>query len=398
MKSFVEFLVDRDPYLLQEYIELSEANWAKYGIPLAMAAAGGAAQAGTPTELQQRQAYNKLLAGRPQDAKSQEELEKMLWAKGLTIDQFLKQIEPNPNKIDATTKLYNADLDTTKLRKNTPTEHEDNYTPNEILFKKVVNPHDLIRMGQTNKDKFDLDFATLPNDNPNDKGFATFKTRFNSPVLLYVVDDKAMNRVVPGAAAYNIATENPDTKEIIETIFLRKSAFKRLPSGNDLGELTKDGWESTVHELRHGTQHKQNVDPDKRGAGIGTSRFDYDDYMHIPLEMGVRLAATKNLMSPQTILDATKDNNFHSKIANIILQKTRGNEKELMKTIMNAEGPYKLTLDYIKNKIKAMDGDVTSLFDFYDSLAPNRKATFMQQLIDNYDTVVKNQVRQPANL
>jgi hypothetical protein len=402
MKSFVEFLVERDPDLLLECIaindELTEANWAKYGLPLALAALGGGAKAHTPTELQRTKDYEKQLAGRPQDATSEKELYNMMWAQGKTLDDILGKVKRSrgekfdDKEVNLQNTLDRLDLPTA-FRKNVPIEHENEYIPGEILFKKVVNPLDYIRSVQGDQEKFDKDYENLK-DNPNDTGFATFKNKFGKQVLLMVVKPNALKRVVPGAGGYQTMTRNPDTGEYISTIVLPENLFKTLPSGNSIGELTPDGKAILAHELRHATQEGLNV-PEGEGQ---TGSSDIDKYMHDPQEMGVRLAAIKNFMSPSTILRLTKNDPRHQEAANKILQKTGQDEKALLDMIMNPKGENADTLYYIRDRLKTINLDVYSLIKFYDSLTTPRKANFMKKLLDNYDHVVRSASQKPDTL
>jgi hypothetical protein len=392
MKNFIEFLAEKDPALLQEYIylaSLSENSWHKYLLPL-MLGAQATAQAGTPTELKQRQDYNQSLKD-PRNSRNEKELHSRMFTQGITVDDLVGRkfswSKTDRNK-DTMTKLDRLDLPDA-MRKGIPSEHEEEYKQEDILFKKVINPYDYIRSTQHDKEKFDRDYQKLNTDNPNDKGFSTFKHKFNNQVLMYVVKANALSRVEPGASGYHTVTINPDTGKKIEMIVLPDTAFKTLPSGNSLGELTDDGTALLAHELRHGTQRSENVPVGK----YQTDNSNYHHYMHDPMEIGVRLAATKNLMSPDTILRLTKNYPKHQEIAKNILQKASESEKELMKMIMNPEGENANTLHFIRDRLKVINKDVDSLFQFYDTLKGAEKANFMKQLIDNYDNVVKNNTK-----
>jgi hypothetical protein len=60
---------------------------------------------------------------------------------------------------------------------------------------------------------------------------------------------------------------------------------------------------------------------------------------------------------------------------------------------MNPEGENANTLHFIRDRLKVINKDVDSLFQFYDTLKGAEKANFMKQLIDNYDNVVKNNTK-----
>lgn len=395
MRNFIEFLVDRDPALLLELYESGDLlfevnpNWYKYLMPL-MLGTQAAVTAGTPTELDQRKDYNNALQ-RPQDSRTEKELYKRMFTQGLSIDDFSSDVKRSRHDREGKIFTQTDQLDLpTGMRRNVPSAHGEEYKENDILFKKVINPYDYIRSGQQDKEKFDRDYQKLSLDNPNDKGFATFKHKFNNQVLMYIVKKKAIEKVMPDAEGYHTITTNPETGERIPMIVLPDTAFKRLPSGNDPGELTEDGKRLLAHELRHATQRFENV-PEDRGQ---TEKSDIDHYMHDPVEMGVRLAATKNFMSPETILRLTKNDPKHQAAAQEILKKAGGSEKELMKMIINPEGTYANTLHFIRDRLIVINKDVGTLFMFYDYLKGQRKANFMQELLDNYDNVVHQKIGQ----
>ena len=391
--TFAEYLQYRDPVLYDEL--LNEVNLKQLGLSalttLGLMGNPYNTQAGTPTELKQRQDYNNALQ-RPQDSRTEKELYKRMFTQGLNIDDFSSEVKRSRHDREGKIFAQTDQLDLpTGMRRNVPSEHGEEYKENDILFKKVINPYDYIRSGQQDKEKFDRDYQKLGLDNPNDKGFTTFKHKFNNQVLMYIVKEKAIEKVMPDTEGYHTITTNPETGERIAMIVLPDTAFKRLPSGNDPGELTEDGKRLLAHELRHATQRFENV-PEDRGQ---TEKSDIDHYMHDPVEMGVRLAATKNFMSPETILRLTNNDPKHQAAAQEILKKAGGSEKELMKMIMNPEGTYANTLHFIRDRLKVINKDVGTLFLFYDYLKGQRKANFMQELLDNYDNVVKNDTKTP---
>ena len=149
MKNFVEFLAERDPNLLQEYIDLaslSENAWYKYLLPL-MLGTQATTQAGTPTPKQVDVAAEDRYQD-PTQSKDEKQLYKRMAFGGHTIDDILKQekksreerIANMQNKVTAAKLPQN-------FRPGIALNHiEDNYKPEEILFRKIVNPYEIIKV------------------------------------------------------------------------------------------------------------------------------------------------------------------------------------------------------------------------------------------------------------
>lgn len=166
---------------------------------------------------------------------------------------------------------------------------ESQYSKNEILVKKQVIPSNLIRSVQKNPEKWDRDIANLQQPGSQDIGFATHKDFMDKPITMYVVTDESLKRVYPDAGAYASFKDN--------YIVMPKSAFTELPTATSDGKLNKWGADTLAHELRHTTQ-KGDAPKERwqnQKGSIATPE-GYHQYMHDPREMGVRLAAIKNLL------------------------------------------------------------------------------------------------------
>ena len=186
-----------------------------------------------------------------------------------------------------------------------PANHPENeYKADEIIIKKQIIPKDFIRAAQTNPEKWDRDFQNLqkPGTMPSkyhtgsqwkDIGFATHKDFLDKPITIYVVTDEALKRLYPYAGAY--ASSRGDY------IVMPKNSFTELPTATSDGKLTKDGAETLAHELRHTTQkgiipQERLQDPNLPGKYTDLTSPISKRYFKDPREMGVRLAAIKNLL------------------------------------------------------------------------------------------------------
>lgn len=288
---------------------------------------------------------------------------------------------------------------------------EDKYKPDEILIKKEIIPKNLIRNAQTDPEKWDRDFDKLQNPDFNrDIGFATIKHYFTQPVTMYVVKEKAMERVRPGAGAY----------VIWKSVFMPDIAFEVLPTATSDGKLTKIGAEILSHELRHTTQ--KGIVPAEREYHNAPAKGSFGDmhsergilYMQHPKEMGVRLAALKNLIDKKTfktIANSADDKTY----ANIMVDLLPKDEKTIIRFIFNENEWVDYTIDQmskeydltsnksfdlkkhlqkvalnIVEKLKFMNHDVDSIFKFYNTLDLQNKKKYLDELISVYDQVVKN--------
>jgi len=181
---------------------------------------------------------------------------------------------------------------------------ENTYKADEIIIKKQIIPKDFIRAAQPNPEKWDRDFQNLqkPGTMPSqyhtgsqfkDIGFATHKDFFDTPVTMYVVTDEALKRVYPDAGAYASFQDG--------YVVMPKKSFTELPTASSDGKLTKNGAETLAHELRHTTQkgkapQERWQDPNLPGSYNDMTSPKSKKYYQDPMEMGVRLAAIKNLL------------------------------------------------------------------------------------------------------
>jgi len=276
---------------------------------------------------------------------------------------------------------------------------ENKYKDDIVAIKEVI-PINYIRMAQKNKEKFDKDYANLKNPTNDDIGFATNKEKFNKPIRMIVITDEAMNKEDANAFA------TIDHKGSV--IVMRKSSFIELPSKTSIGKLTPRGIESLAHELRHTTQDISKT-PQSRGQKTASS---YKHYMHDPREMGVRIAAIKNLISSKTISDYLGNDPVSQAIKMSLPQ----DEKQILNLILNNDlwekqiiyqernNPkvqqieIEQKINYIIERIKLLNHDADSLIDLYQSLDTEEKQNYMKEILQNYDKVVQNKPNYPREL
>jgi len=228
------------------------------------------------------------------------------WLK-INYPEFLNE-QDNSIKPWMTSPVYNpiAKKPSTIATPNAPDSwHPENtYKANEIIIKKQIIPKDFIRAAQPNPEKWDRDFQNLqkPGTMPSqyhtgsqfkDIGFATHKDFFDTPVTMYVVTDEALKRVHPDAGAYASFQGG--------YIVMPKKSFTELPTASSDGKLTKYGVNTLAHELRHTTQkgeapQERWQDPNLPGSYNDVTSPKGKKYYQDPREMGVRLAAIKNLL------------------------------------------------------------------------------------------------------
>ena len=275
---------------------------------------------------------------------------------------------------------------------------ENKYKDNILSIKEVM-PINYIRMAQKNKEKFDKDYENLQKPGDDDLGFATDKEKFNKPIRMIIITDEAMNKT----GGNTLAFATTDHKGSV--IVMRKSSFIELPSKTSIGKLTPEGIEFLAHELRHTTQDNSKV-PKSRKQKTASS---YKHYMHDPREMGVRIAAIKNLISSKTISDYLGNDPVSQAIKMSLPQ----DEKQILNLILNndlwekqiiqnnpklQQKEIEQKINYIIERIKLLDSDADSLIDLYRSLNPEEKQNYMKEILQNYDKVVQNKPNYPREL
>jgi hypothetical protein len=186
---------------------------------------------------------------------------------------------------------------------------------------------------------------------------------------------------------------------------MRKSSFIELPSKTSIGKLTKDGIESLAHELRHTTQDVGKVPESRRY----NDNLGYKHYMHDPVEMGVRIAAIKNLISSKTISDYLGNDPVSQAIKMSLPQ----DEKQILNLILNndlwekqiiqnnpklQQKEIEQKINSIIERIKLLNSDADSLVDLYRSLNPEEKQNYMKEILQHYDKVVQNKPNYPREL
>jgi hypothetical protein len=276
---------------------------------------------------------------------------------------------------------------------------ENKYKDDIVAIKEVI-PIDYIRMAQKNKEKFDKDYANLKNPTNDDIGFATNKEKFNKPLRMIIITDEGMNKKLGDTLGF--ATTDHKGSVIV----MRKSSFIELPSKTSIGKLTPEGLETLAHELRHTTQDSSKTpESRKQRRDLG-----YKHYMHDPREMGVRIAAIKNLTTINpTILDYLGNDPVSQAIKMSLPQ----DEKQILNLILNndlwekqiIQNNPKLEqieieqkINYIIERIKSLDSDASSLINLYRSLNPEEKQNYMKEILQNYDKVVQNKPNYPREL
>jgi len=276
---------------------------------------------------------------------------------------------------------------------------ENKYKDDIVAIKEVI-PINYIRMAQKNKEKFDKDYANLKNPTNDDIGFATNKEKFNKPLRMIIITDEGMNKKLGDALGF--ATTDHKGSVIV----MRKSSFIELPSKTSIGKLTPEGLETLAHELRHTTQDSSKTPESRKQRRDGS----YKHYMHDPREMGVRIAAIKNLTTINpTILDYLG----YDPVSQAIKMSLPQDEKQILNLILNndlwekqiIQNNPKLEqieieqkINYIIKRIKSLDSDASSLINLYQSLNPEEKQNYMKEILQNYDKVVQNKPNYPREL
>jgi hypothetical protein len=394
--TFVEYLQYRDPVLHDEL--LNEVNLKQLGLSalttLGLMGNPYNTQAGTPTSKQINTAAEDNYKD-PIKSKDEDQFNRRMAFGGHKLDNIFNKKKSTQNRATDMKNRANT-IQPQNFRSGVSLNHiEDNYKPEEILFRKIVNPYEIIKSNIPDPEKFEKDYNNLKS-NPNDIGFTMNKdSLMNNRVLLVIVTDKAMKRVASGAEGYagKMSTlEDPDTN--IRTIFLPKSAVKEIKYGKIT--LTKEGEQTFRHEARHNAQEG---DPGERhqGAMPTSEKGWFKHYMNDPREIGVRLGELKNHLSTKTLLQLTKGTTHYNNI-NQLLKDVKGNEKELLKLFMTPSGQYQNTIKYVKEKLANSNEDMGSLFNHYDELSDKEKSILMQELLDNYDNVVHAKTNKTNNI
>lgn len=278
----------------------------------------------------------------------------------------------------------------------------DRFVPPEYISKKTVIPYDLIRNSQSNKDKWDQDFSNLKTP-ILDKGYATHKDKFYKPITVYVYTDAKLKEFSPTAMAF--ASGN--------NVLLSDKLFVKLPTRTSDGILTQQGVAALSHELRHTTQNYSAVPSDMRQNHEDSDmKHFFNKYMNDPQEVGVRVAALKNLLSKKTFEDALQTINVDLDSKNLIISELQ-DEKLLLHNLFHPEMwakklsvaysrnqpkmfqdvSYEKTfarmIDAIKKHIKTLNSDARQLLDFLETMPDEEKEVFLKNMIEIYDQVVQ---------
>ena len=282
---------------------------------------------------------------------------------------------------------------------NSQTKADKDYAPEEILAKVMITPRELIKNSSNDPEKWQKDFDKLQTPE-KDIGISTHKDNFDKPLMMYVVKPESLRRVVPDAGAYASRNKN--------YIVMPSDQFEVLPTNNSVGKLTKWGIDTLSHELRHTTQSREAI-PDGRNVNITgrTGKEGYSQYMKNPAEMGVRLAAIKNLLSRDNAIKNTRGT--YGIYAQEVFEELPDDENYLLDIVTNPQA-YKKYLspsskwlvkngndqfaqhiieDFVK-ELKKQNNDVKSLLNFIESLPDNEKQSYLDELQQNMHTVVKD--------
>lgn len=331
------------------------------------------------------------------------------------------------------------------------TDDTEEIIPGVPGIKKKINVLHWISKVVPDKAKFVRDFANLKPGSDLSIGQETRKEMFNRNVWLFVISPEQIEKMRPNAYAFAELGQNDKGGNYI---VMPTTAFSKLPTATTDGELTVTGAQTLAHELRHTTQNRDAAPKARQGdeSSISDTADRHSYYMKRPPEMGVRLAATKNMMNKDDVVEALvrstkkqdimryiknpKTKEDESQIINIPkneLQKMfqealPDDEKQLFKFFYTND-PKKLqnaiaqtpTFQEMLEKYSDKVGetfsdnfgrhhmnlflkqftdanlesylnkskDASSLYNFYKTLSGNDKATFFKELWNAYDTVVK---------
>lgn len=277
----------------------------------------------------------------------------------------------------------------------------DKLSPADYISKKKVIPYEIIRNSQINPLKWDNDYKNLQAPTV-DQGFATHKDLFKKPITLYVFDDKKIKQISPTSIAFKSG----------DSVYLSSKLFDVLPTRYTDGKLSKTGIDALSHELRHGTQATDAVPENLRQKDNSNFEKFYKQYMNDPQEVGVRVAALKNLLNKETIRDSLKDINISIDFKNFIIENLP-EEKVLLYSLVSPdawskelsdkyaqqqpnmfkdvsyEKTFKIMIKKISDHLRSLNNDVDSLLKFIDSLTEEEKYNFLRKIIDIYDQVVQ---------
>ena len=289
-----------------------------------------------------------------------------------------------------------------KIR-NVVSKNHSEINSNDIITSFKGIPKDLVRLSQFDKTKWDQDFIKLKKPSGEDLGFATHKELFDVPATIHVVKHSAMIGENP-SQFIRIAFANPYTLEI----FLSEKLFEKLPSAGNMGKLSQFGLNNLAHELRHLTQKMNVTDPRTKDRNEKTTDHkQFYNYLNDPVELGVRLAATKNLMSKPTLQNIAQTLTVNRSNIDLAMKSLPHDEKEMLVMVLNPrkwakamvqerkkmgiddvllEDHYFFFVKMIVSKLAEMNTDVSQLINHYQNV-PNRKK-FLDELLQNYDQVV----------
>lgn len=271
------------------------------------------------------------------------------------------------------------------------------FSKSDILASFKVIPKELIRSSQFDVNKWDKDYEKLQSPGEADYGFAIHKDLLDKPAIVHVIKHNAITKNADRHIRVGFA--RPDTLEV----FMSDLFFKELPSNGNIGKLTRSGLNTLSHELRHLAQAEP---PSDRSSSLTDPN---EKYMNNPVEMGVRLAALKNLLSPRMFERVGELINLPNK--RLAISVLPNDEKQMLDFVLNPkkwskamynqgisqglkideDDCFKLAVAFA-NKLGEMNSDISSLLQHYRLLTPAKKSVYFQELLDSFDQVVSNQV------
>jgi len=271
----------------------------------------------------------------------------------------------------------------------------------DILAMVQTTPLEILRMKQKDPAKFEKDLAALKKP-ANDIGMAIHGKNLNRKIMVAILSDEGMKKYAPG----KLGIANPESGWIL----LSKNAFVKLPTGKTLegAVLTPEGQETLDHEGRHNTQATDLVPPERSQVTGGPKAYRTD-----PTELGVRLAAAKNMMSPDylrgLIAKGSPAGNMQT-----MMQKLLGyagdDEKGLFKIIADPKsgavavmadpagkkifsnvsvGELQKAIEYLGLLMSSENMDVADLLHTLKSLGAVERKKIIDELMMNYDSVVR---------
>lgn len=271
-----------------------------------------------------------------------------------------------------------------------------------------VRPYDHIRANTINPEKFERDYAALPSSIPaDDTGAGMDKERYLQKMRVRLLaDDYYAKMYGPYSAGFAKNIEgtfaSPQTLFVPPAITLRgadtmvENTASKQPKFNDRGDpiLTPYGQNILSHELRHTTQSA----PDRSGVdfkGYDGTPEQHAKYMNTPHDLGVRVAAFKNLNDPESFRRVV--NNLSPDLEPFIKMLPASEEARIEYLLDEAKFKSLIPPTYdpaavdrlneIRKKVLNHNSDSKQLYDFYEGLPPEERVKYLQKIRQTYGRV-----------